>query len=173
MNPLRDIWLNTDKCIDYYLDSSNSKPYLLELVWIVGFTNGIRICLEFNSELRYFLLIVVPLITIIVFRAFYPWLLFQIGKLVGGHGSKRDLQLIVSLASIPYLLDLVYLILVIIIPGNQNISNGAIDFLVWIFALRILIIGVAKVQKVSYVFSFMNIFIPYFLLSGIRLILSL
>jgi hypothetical protein len=171
MNPFKDIWLNTDKCIDYYLNSTNNKPYLIELVWIVGFANGIRICLDFTSELRYFLLIVVPLITVILFRAFYPWLLFQIGKLVGGQGSKQDLRLIVSLASIPYLLDLGYLILVIIIPGNQNSSHGAIDFLVWVFTLRVLIIGVAKVQRVSYVFSFMSIFIPYFVLFGIRLIL--
>jgi len=39
---------------------------------------------------------------------------------MSGQGTREDLKLIVSLASIPYLLSLFYIFLAIVIPGKRD-----------------------------------------------------
>jgi len=90
---------------------------------------------------------------------------------MSGQGTREDLKLIVSLASIPYLLSLFYIFLAIVIPGKRDYQLGIIEILIWIFSLRILIIGVAKVQKISHVFASMNIAIPTIVITILYLIL--
>ena len=160
MNPFREIWFNTGRCIDYFLIKENRRPYLEELVWIQGLTSGLLLFLAYDSSVKFFYLIAPPVVTVLFLRFFCPWLLLKTGKLMNGHATREELKLVVSLSSIPYLLSLFYIFLATIIPGKRDYQNGIIDILIWIFVWRILIIGVAKTQRISYVFALMNIAIP-------------
>src|SRR5438045_3132067 len=98
MNPLRDIWFNTSNCIDYFFVKENRKSYLDELVWIQGVAFGLLSFLERSNP---FYLIASPVITVLLLRFFFPWVLLKTGKLINGQASREELKLIVSLSSIP------------------------------------------------------------------------
>ena len=120
MNPVKEIWFNTGKCIDNFLIKENRRPYLEELVWIQGFALGVLSFLETNNPFRYYYLIASPAITVLFLRFFFLWVLLKTGTLMSGQGTREDLKLIVSLASIPYLLSLFYIFLAIVIPGKRD-----------------------------------------------------
>ncbi len=90
---------------------------------------------------------------------------------MNGRGTKDELRMIVSLSCIPTSLSIIYLLVAILIPGEEFYTYGGIDLLVWIFSLRILIVGVAKIQKISYVFALMNICVPSILVTILYLVL--
>jgi hypothetical protein len=167
MNPFRDIWFNTGKCIDYFLIKENRKPYLEELVWIQGIAMGLLAFLTSNNPLRYYSLIASPAITVLILRFFYPWALLKSGKLINGQAKREELKLIVSISSIPYLLSLLFIFLRLLIPGDKNYEFGITDIAIWIFYWRILIIGIAKAQRVTYTFALMNILIPSIIITAI------
>jgi hypothetical protein len=171
VNPIKEIWFNTGKCIDYFLIEENRKPYVEELVWIQGVTSGVLLFLTNDSPLKFFYLILSPLVTVLFLRFFSPWLLLMTGKLMNGQATREELRLVISLSSIPYLLSLLYMLLALIIPGGRDYQHGIIEILIWIFVWRILIIGVAKTQRISYVFALMNIAIPGIILVVLYLII--
>jgi hypothetical protein len=160
LNPLREIWFNTGKCIEYFLIPENRKPYLIELVWIQGIVSGLYYFLGHEGPLRYFYLIVLPVLNVVLLRFLFPWILQKTGKLMNGKATRKELELVISLSSIPFLLSLIYIALVIIIPGKREYDNSVIQLLIWIFYWRIIIIGVAKAQRIRYGFALMNIVIP-------------
>jgi hypothetical protein len=90
---------------------------------------------------------------------------------MNGQATRQELRLVISLSSIPYLLSLLYMFLALIIPGGRDYQHGIIEILIWIFVWRILIIGVAKTQRISYVFALMNIAIPGIILVVLYLII--
>lgn len=94
-----------------------------------------------------------------------PWLLLKIGRLWKGQGEMKSMQKVIGLAQIPYLLIVIVQIIPLLfgeMPTPDNISY-ALQFIVWVFSIRILIIGVARVQKFNHSLALLNIlmmFIP-------------
>src|SRR5271154_4508857 len=99
MNPFREIWFNTGKCIDYCL--GHRKPYYVELFWIAGIDEGLRIFLVTETGAKYLYLFLTSIVVVVCLRFFFPWLLSKVGRLVNGQGSIDDLRLIVALQCIP------------------------------------------------------------------------
>jgi hypothetical protein len=157
MNVFRDIWFNTGTCIDYFLVEKNQKPFLKELIWIQGAKVGLLAFLRSPLELGFLFLIVSMVSTVMVARYLLPWILVKTGKLMNGQASFHQLQLIVGFSAVPALVSLCFAIISILIPGETRHEFQLVEWIVWILTWRILVIGVAKVQKISYEFALMNV----------------
>jgi len=173
VNPFKEIWFNTGKCIDYFLRKENRRSYIEALPWIQAISFGLINFLEEGKRLfyPYYFLIAGPVIIFLFLRFFFPWLLFTTGKLMRGQGTIMEFRIILGLSSIPYLLNIFYTVLALIVPGDHQYSYGFIDVIVWVCVWRVMIIGVAKAQKISYEFALMNIVIPGILITATYLIL--
>lgn len=172
MKIFRDIWFNTGNCIDYFLQEKNQKPFLKELIWIQGAQTGLFVFLESSSQLKFLWLVVTSVLFVIVYRYFLPWVLFRTGRLMKGQASFHQLQLVVSFSSVPALVSLLFAIVALLIPGETHHKFQLVEWIVWIFTWRILLIGVAKVQKISYEFALMNILIAPLLILVVYLLIT-
>lgn len=102
-----------------------------------------------------------------------PWLIIKIGLIWGGKSGHEEMVLVIGLAQVPVLLILLEQIIFLgfgkIIPDTS--VNILIQWIAWIFYLRILIIGIAKVQGFTYSMALLNIaitFLPFLLISLLR-----
>lgn len=159
MNIFRDIWFNTGNCIDNFLQEKNQRPFLKELIWIQGAQTGLLVFLGTSSELKYLWLVVASVLFVLIYRYFLPWVLFHTGKLMKGQGTLPQLQLAVSFSTVPATVSLLFALVALVIPGERRHTFEVVEWIVWLFTWRILLIGVAKVQKISYEFALMNIVI--------------
>jgi hypothetical protein len=173
MNPFKEIWFNTGKCIDHFLRKENRRSYIEALPLIQALAFGFIDFHENRDRLfyLYYFLIAAPAIMFLYLRFLFPWLLFTTGKLMSGQGTIKEFRIILGLASIPYVLNIFYIALAWIIPGDHPYSYGVIDLIVWVCVWRVMIIGVAKAQRISYQFALMNIAIPAILIVAIYLVL--
>jgi hypothetical protein len=88
-----------------------------------------------------------------------PWLILLTGKLLGGNSNFRKMQLVIGLSQIPTIMILVLQLLYLIfgkIKSPEEVSY-AVQFIAWIFYLRILITGLSIVQKFTYGLAIINL----------------
>lgn len=95
----------------------------------------------------------------LVLAYLFPFLILKVGKLWKGTAEFSEIQKIVALAQIPVIIALIYQGILFTfgeILGYDEI-NYAIQLIVWLFSIRILIIGIAKAQEFSYGLALLNI----------------
>jgi len=173
VNPIREIWFNTGKCIEYFLKKENRRNYIEGLPVIQAVAMSCFYFFEAGDQHFYlaYVLIAGSAVSFVFLRFIFPWLLVTTGRLMRGQGTIKEFRIILGLSSVPYLLNILYVVLALIIPGDHSYRYGAIDLIVWVCVWRVMIIGVAKVQRIGYEFALMNIAIPGILITAIYLIL--
>ncbi|MDH5603213.1 MAG: hypothetical protein OEY51_04725 [Cyclobacteriaceae bacterium] len=100
---------------------------------------------------------------------FVPWWTLLFGKIWKGKGKFRQMQLVIGLANIPMVFVLLYQIMAL--AGGEAIVDErvsyAVQFITWIFYVRTLIVGTAKIQGFWYGLALVNILLsllPFFII---------
>ena len=95
-------------------------------------------------------------------------IIFFFGKIWKGEATKRNIDTVLSLSLIPEVFKFIYLTGKVIVSNgslNDLQISGALTIICLILSLRILLIGLSRVQKFSYGFALLNIFVPQLVLT--------
>ncbi len=179
MNPYYNSWFNARKIIDEKLKSDWVSDHGFIPYLIYGLNSSLLQAsdlLFLGSNLSF---IVVALVIIavgffyaIVIRVIAVNAVYFTGKLWKGQASKNEIDTVVSLSFIPYLIVLIYSVAITIASKGDIFivsENGILTWIVYIFSLRILIFGIARVQKFSYGLSLLNAWLPQLIIIVIYL----
>ena len=186
MNPIFSIWispLNTFKYLSTRDDSEN-RVIINILSALITIGSVIPRLKEFSGLFgnhKFVGLIVgvisFGLIGILIIRFLLALTYWAVGKLLMGKATKNQIQLVVAFSMIPYLIYLVFG-LVLIIPAliTRNLDlvfnrHPFTYYIVWIFAVRNLIYGLSYFNKFSYGYVLINILIPVGVIELLRLII--
>lgn len=161
VNPFRTIWVRTDPTLEYFLKPENRRYDILHLIWISAFAYGLNRALATRGPFSISIFILVSVFVAVFLRFIAPWMLFKTGTLFKGKATIEDLRVAVSLSSIPALLELFYLVLVAIVPGEQHLEHIVIYFASGYFWIKILTYGVAKAEQIPRTHAFVLIFLTY------------
>ena len=168
-NPYFSIWFKTTATIDKVLAKEVNFKFSIPIALAVLST----FVKDWDKDSN----ILDSLMTIMIGTAmgyfitghFLPWLMIKTGKIWNGKSNIRHLQLVFGLAHIPFLLILV--LQSITLPAEDIRSSEevsvVVQFLAWIFFVRILIIGISRVQGFTYGQAIVNMAVsvlPFLLL---------
>ncbi len=96
----------------------------------------------------------------LVFARLFPIILIRIGKLWNGQADFDSMQKVLGLSQIPAFLGIFYQLVYLLADDvwlyEYEISY-AIQFLITFFYVKILVIGISKVQRFGYGFAVMSI----------------
>jgi hypothetical protein len=170
INPYINIWTRTSQTIDYLLVHGLNRKLLNLNFLIAGLTAGLASVGEANAFAVFgitgglFFLLVLTLLALLVFKYLFPYMYLLIGKIWNGKATFRQVVLIVSLAFIPEILFLGYILILFAISGEIVEVNYLIRLVGGIFSIRILVIGLAKIQEFKYGLALLNLFLPAIIL---------
>lgn len=114
----------------------------------------------------------------LIFKYVHSYLLWIIGKGLQGQASKSQVQLVIAYSLIPGLISLLISIILIIIAlflNDINVigyQNPLTLFIIWIFAARTLIYGIATFNRFTYGYALLNLVICITLIQGIQLLIK-
>lgn len=180
MNPYISIWFNTKKTIDEKLKSDWIYDHGLIPYLLYGLNSSIEIYsdllfLDVNTILIIIIAIAIGFISALFTRAIGLNALFYFGKIWKGKASKREIDTVLSLSFIPNIIVSSYLVIAVIVSRGDAIglsANNIIVLVAYFFSMRILILGLARVQKFSYGLAILSIFLPQLLLLIIYLVVK-
>lgn len=180
MNPYINIWFKTRKTIDDKIQSNWVHDYGFTPYLIYGLTLAIEtysdlLFLKFNTILILIIAIALGFVSAIITRAIGVNILFYIGKIWKGKASKSEIDTVLSLSLIPNILVSSYLVLAMALSFGEVMTfkeNNIIVLVMYFFGLRILIFGIARVQKFSYGLAVLNIFVPQLIIVFIYLLIK-
>jgi hypothetical protein len=176
-NPYYTVWLNPTKTVLNVLSDRIKFRFQIPIfIAAISGTLSTDVTSEFGFGVIGSTIVLIPVIGIsyLILTYLYPWSIMITGKLLKGKSNFRELQLTIGLASIPIFLTLIYQLLRLSLSESISSTevNYAIQFIVWIFYIRTLIIGISKSQKFSYGFALVNIFICAFPFIILKLIVG-
>ncbi|MEQ8477768.1 hypothetical protein [Fulvivirga sp.] len=172
-NPYVNIWFNTNETIEKILKNEIRFNYHIPvLLTVIGGSVASAKDIYFVVE-DMFLTVIVSIIFIflayLALLRLFPWLIKKTGGIWNGKSDINELRIVIGLAQIPALILLAEQIIFLgfgqLVPEME--TNIILQWLVWIFYMRILILGTAKVQGFSIMVTFLNLVIsvlPLFLL---------
>jgi hypothetical protein len=184
MKTIFSIWTKPKTTFEF-LETQDEEKTDKNINWLffiipmsAGFMNAndINRILNVNYFVGLFIAMLVSgLIGLLLFKHFFSLIIWLAGKIFQGKATKEEIQLVVAYSFVP---NLVYLIfgLLLIIPAIIFDNIGLISyqhpitiFIIWIFTLRIMIIGLAKFNEYSYGYAILTIIIPIAILQGLIL----
>ncbi len=171
-NPYFTIWFRPVKTIDSILSNRIAFDYRIPILLAAiseNFDN--KISEEFGFGLIGSILILLIFVGLgyFIIAHFFPWWVLKIGKIWNGKSKLKDMQIIFGLANIPISLILIYQLLGLFlgeIISKVDVNYG-LQVILWIFFIRILIIGIAKTQGFTYGMAIVNMalsIIPFIIL---------
>lgn len=163
MNPYKEIWTKTGETIDYVINHGLDKRIVNLNFFIAGLVATLMriedlVPLGFSLGLVVFLVQVVLSGLIIKYILSYVYLL--IGRIWKGKASLNQVILILSLALIPEIIYLIFISIGLAAKGEVVEINYLIA---WVFSMRILVIGLSKIQNFNYGLAILNIVLPGFI----------
>ncbi len=166
-NPYFTIWFRPVRTINNVLSDRidfNFRFPILFAAISMAFGNEISEEFGFGFTASFIILLLLTGLTYTISAYFSPWWIMKIGKIWNGKSKFKDLQLVFGLAYIPITLILIYQLLSLSlgdIISDAEVNYG-IQVVVWIFYIRILIIGIAKSQGFTYGLAIVNLVISIF-----------
>ena len=174
-NPYFTVWFNPKTTIDNILTEQVRFRYYTPILLSVmsGFLGTITDITAVFDELLYALVSGVVFIALgyLVISRLLPWLIHRAGRIWDGKSNIHELRVIVGLAQVPVCLVLIEQCIFLLfgeLKADWEVNIG-IHWLVWVFYMRILIIGVARTQGFSYGMAFLNLIIGVLPVFVIRL----
>jgi len=166
-NPYLTIWFGATKTIqDVFSNKIQFRYQIPILIAAISNVLGVDSIREFGFGLTGSIIATIILIGPFYYinAIVYPWLLLKTGKLLDGKSDLKDLQIIIGLADIPIAIILFYQLLSLSLGKfiSDTQVNYSIQIIVWVFSIRIFIIGLSKAQKFSYGFAIVNAFLIAF-----------
>lgn len=177
MNPYRSIWVNPGKTFNTLAAAKDSQSLILAPFVILGISMALDLTYGtngynegdpgFGELLTNFIMGVI--IAYLIFAFAFPGLIKLVGRIWKGAATLTQLSNVISISLIPFSLILMYQIMLMLFDMQPLFENvyGGLHFIVVLWYFGLSIIGVAKVQRFTYVFALMNILLsilPFFLL---------
>ncbi|AMM50448.1 hypothetical protein TH61_03575 [Rufibacter sp. DG15C] len=178
MNPYTKIWTKTSATIDFLLENGLSTSLLNLNFLIAGLTASLlsvgedKVFATFGVAGGLVFLLFQTVLIWLALKFLLPYMYLLIGKMWNGKATFHQMALIVSLAFIPEVIYLTYVLVLFAVSGEIIEVNYLIRLIGWVFTIRILVIGIAKVQGFNYVFALMNLFLPAIILGVLGLLLG-
>lgn len=166
MNPYKTIWRKTSETVDYLLIHGLDKKMMNLNFLIAGLATALQSIGENNifDALGPFhgfvLLIALTGFAWLLVKYLLPFLYLLTGKIWSGRASLNQVMLIMSLSLIPEILYLSYMLITFALSGEITEVNYLVRLVGWLFSVRILVIGLSKVQGFSYGLSLLNVLFP-------------
>jgi hypothetical protein len=171
MGPLTTIWIKTEETIDQFKDSNwvRRQGLLFYLIFGINATGETDILLLLGNDssalgtlLILFTLLFSGLIFGMLFRVIWVNLIFYFGKIWKGQATKRNIDTVIALCLIPEIFRLLSLTTSFIAEDNlEDVKiNSVVTIICAFLSLRILIIGLSRVQEFSYGISILSIVVP-------------
>lgn len=172
-NPYINIWFKTNETIEKILKNETRFNFHIPVLLTV-FGGSLAIVKDIFFVIEDVFLTVISSLIFMFFAHFailklFPWLIKKTGGIWNGKSGINELKIVIGLAQIPVLILLVEQIIFLgfghLVPEIE--TNIILQWVVWIFYMRILILGTAKVQGFSIMVAFLNLVIsvlPLFLL---------
>lgn len=164
MSPWTSIWIKTEKTIDQFKDSNWVQRGGLLVYFILGINTAsetkIPLLIDGASKGIYLLVIIITgLIFGLAFRMIWVNVIFYFGKIWKGQATKKNINTVLALSSIPEIFRLISLFISIFTQKDLiNVQiNYSLTIICLFLSLRILLIGLSRVQKFSYGISLLTI----------------
>jgi hypothetical protein len=175
-NPYLTVWFNTKETIQRILTGQVKFNYSIPILLTVfsGFIGTIKDITMVFGDPFYALIpgVIFIVLGYLALSRLFPWLIKKTGLIWNGGSNIHELRVIIALAQIPVILILLEQIVFMFfgeLRADWQVNIG-IQWLVWIFYMRILIIGVARTQGFNYGIAFLNLVISVLPLFLIRMI---
>lgn len=171
MNPYASIWLQPKQTIENFFDSKDKQPLYFLPILIAGASFSINMTPEIGGLYAedypaWFSIVLLPLgigISFLIFAFILPGLTRAFGKIWNGQATMRQMVNAYSLSIIPMLIILIYQVILFASetePVFENM-NSSIEYILRLWTLALLVLGVAKIQGFSYGIALLNVFITY------------
>jgi vacuolar-type H+-ATPase subunit I/STV1 len=182
MKTLFTIWTKPGKTLDY-LDQKNyhdidSSLNVLYYLGLLGFlipyvVNKYKVTENYQFAFLIFGVLVGGFLGVLFLKYVYVFLFWIIGRVLQGKATKQQIRIVLAYFMIPGLINLtialILIIIAIIIKDIEIVGyqNPFTQFVIWIFGIRTLIIGLSKYNAYSYGYAIINIFLVTGLLQGL------
>lgn len=182
MRPIFSIWIKPLKTFEFLKNKDETKndSMIAILFFLASMTAGFSSIPAINKLFGgvYYFVIIISLIAIGFFGLFLwhyvmSFIIWSTSKLFQGKATLYEIRMAIAFSLVPNLVNLmiglVMFIPAIILDNSTLISyqHPITVFVLWVFTLRILIIGLAYFNKYSYGYALLTIFIPAAIIQGL------
>ena len=184
MKPIFSIWIKTRQTFQYIEKrSKNENDFIIHILFFLSsMYAGFSMSFDFNKilghEINYYVVLIISLLVsgligLFSYKYVLSYIILGAAKIFQGKASINEIRLAIAYAIIPNLVHLV-IGLILIIPAIILDNKGLIGYqhpitiyLLWIFTLRILVIGLAYFNKYSFGYALLTVIIPAAFLQGL------
>lgn len=175
-DPYFSVWFNTRATIDNILTGQVRFKYYIPILLTIfsGYIGELDRPLDEGIHIALILSAITILLGYFLLGHFIPWIILKIGKIWNGKSGLKELQIVIGLTQIPVILILIEQLIFMAfgeIKPDWSVNIG-IQWISWVFYMRILIIGIARVQGFNYGIAILNLVLSLLPFLLIRLIFS-
>jgi len=183
MKPLLAIWIKPRQTFEFLTERSDEKnDNIIKTLFLLislgaGFSAIPKINEFFGGDyllVMIFTVIGFGLLGLVLWYYVFSFVFWGISKLFQGKATQNEVKLAIALSFVPNLIHLLISVIMIIPAiilsdiGLINYQNTITTVVLWIFSIRILIIGLAYFNKYSYGYAILTIILPGIVIYGIR-----
>jgi len=171
MSPYKTIWYAPKRAFEDFFEKDEKKPIYFFPFLISGLSMGISLAADTGNLFGDMTPILTALAMIsigiggiyLAFGLILPGLTKFFGSIWKGKSTLRQMTNVYAISLIPHCIILTYQVALFISgkePTHDNINVG-LDYLIHLWTLGLLTLGVAKVQRFSYGFALVNVVLAH------------
>lgn len=171
-NPYFTVWFQTKKTVVNVVQGKVRFRFYIPIL-LYGIVASWGFIGKATDKLFLLTYVITSISIVFIFSGYLiPWLVQITGRLWNGKSEFGNLQLVFGLAYIPFLILLTTQIIYFLVGDFRSMEevNNMVQIIAWLFYIRILIIGIAKVQGFSYGFALLNFILAVLPFLVIRLL---
>ncbi|RIJ45919.1 YIP1 family protein [Maribellus luteus] len=184
MKPIISIWIKTRQTFQL-IEKRDEKEndFMIHILFFLtsmyaGFSMSFDINKILGLEINYYFVLIISLIVsgllgLFAYKYILSYIIWGAGKIFQGKASINEIRLALAYSIIPHLVHLligVILLIPAIILDNKGLigyQHPVTIYILWIFALRILVIGLAYFNKYSFGYALLTVIIPAAIMQGL------
>ena len=184
MKSIFSIWIKTRLTFQLIEKrDENENDFMIHILFFLtsmyaGFPMSFDINKILGLEINYYVVLIISLLFsgllgLFAYKYIFSYVIWGAGKIFQGKASINKIRLALAYSVIPNLV-LLLIGLILIIPAIILDNNGLIGYqhpvtlyVLWIFTVRILVIGLAYFNKYSFGYAILTIVIPTAIMQGV------
>jgi hypothetical protein len=165
MNPLISIWTQSGQTIDALKNSrwASRQGFIFYIISAINSAAQSRLPSFIESKLGTVALIIsLALVGGYLYQLICVNVIFYFGKTWNGQATKRNIDTVIALCLIPEAFKFIYLSVRFVLQQDiRDVQiNNLLIIICFFLSVRILLIGLTRVQKFGYGISVVNILLP-------------
>ena len=184
MKSIFTIWTKTRQTFQLIeMRDENENDFMIHILFFLtpmyaGFSNSYDINKLLRVDVNYYFVLIISLLIsgflgLFVYKYVFSYIIWGVGKIFQGKATINEIRLALAYSFIPnlilLLIGLILIIIAIIIDNTGLIGyqHPITLYVLWIFTIRILVIGLAHFNKYSYGYAILTIVIPIGIMQGL------